>query len=761
LSWLNLNQSVAVSATHVVLVVTFWLVASGIPVGDALVTTLVILAVGLWGLVLIGLLDRRLIDSGDVGLWIFGPALGLGALLLLLLRSVVAEEIFLFVFVLVPIVVLVANLVRLKLWRTLGSAPGQFASFDARDSLRMSVLVGVSLLTPVRLVGGWGWVFPVVGGLSVVLLLCTCSRRKSCLLPASLLTAVGGVVAISAANFRRTEWWRVAEGIPFDETILESLSNGLVEWGPTTNPLHHELGGASSFAYHHLLYLIVGLINRFASPEPYQVLLVAMPVIMGAGIVSTLLLITKVLSRVTVHTRVSRVFLFMVLVGTLTGLDTDGTGGPSSWFGTLSILGSMVLLQNLQRDTLGHGALLLFVCSLATVSFSKGTFLWMPVVVAVVVALLEWRVRWPVAIVSAAVGMALALWFRNSNVMSQTYFLSFWPRGLMAGEFDFSLYSLLVFIDVLLNPIVLGVPCIAILAAAATPEVRQLTIALSAAIALAIGFGLFLDANGAGGTDLFFAPGIIGSTLTLLCLVSIADQVGMLRWTQLMVVLLVSIVIVVGTEFLGSETLTSSLVGATLIVILLSTVKIRSSSSSWPHDDVHSKLISGSALFVVTLLLVQSFWEVYPELSGRSPLADSTRYEDWYGSPDFIAMADFVKNSTDDVSLFAYSLQRNESQDDHEIDFRPAALMSRKFLALDPLFEQSDVSPQLWRDIEESRQIGMVKARRSLEYLSGRGVSYVLVGRSQVDPTWLKDAQVWGANVKFENDQLILLGLNP
>ena len=99
----------------------FWIVAAGIPLKESVITIGVIAAVCLWGLLLVKVLGSKLIDVGDYALWLFGPAFGIGAMTLFLVRLVTSKSVFLTIFVTLPILwalLTASKVVQTKLWKS-------------------------------------------------------------------------------------------------------------------------------------------------------------------------------------------------------------------------------------------------------------------------------------------------------------------------------------------------------------------------------------------------------------------------------------------------------------------------------------------------------------------------------------------------------------------------------------------------------------------------------------------------------------------
>jgi hypothetical protein len=132
----------------------------------------------------------------------------------------------------------------------------------------------------------------------------------------------------------------------------------------------------------------------------------------------------------------------------------------------------------------------------------------------------------------------------------------------------------------------------------------------------------------------------------------------------------------------------------------------------------------------------------------------------WLGSPAFNEAVDFIQSETASNSLFAFSVCDRDLSKSCEVDFRPAALTSRRFLALDPLFSRDAVDVRTWGDVELSQAIGALPASKVVDDLIARGVNYVLIDHSRVSSEWIQNAKDVGAMEVFSSTSYSVLQLN-
>lgn len=86
----------------VFLSLAFWIAVAGFSLPQTIISLAVSAGIGIWGLLLVRTFAPQLPDTSDLGFWLFGPCVGIGAMVLFLLRLFTSELIFLSLFVFVP-----------------------------------------------------------------------------------------------------------------------------------------------------------------------------------------------------------------------------------------------------------------------------------------------------------------------------------------------------------------------------------------------------------------------------------------------------------------------------------------------------------------------------------------------------------------------------------------------------------------------------------------------------------------------------------
>lgn len=733
----------------------FWIVAAGIPVDKSMIVVGVIAALCAWGQIIIRLLGAKLTD-GVVGkwsaLWLFGPALGLGAMALFLLRLVVSRSAFLTIFVVLPLswVLLTAvKMTRNKSWKSdLGSGL-RGASFSF---LLFIGLVGITLM------GRWAWAGPtVLAALASVFFVSWFRIRSSSFL---FGLAAGLCVLTRQVNQGRPiSWWKAAEGIPFDETILEAISNGLVQWGPTISPTHHSLNGVGAAAYHHLLYLVVGLVNYFATPGPYVALSIAGPVFTGLGIVCSLLLLTQLLLRNTSRDTGIPVVVLLSLVACLLGLSVGSLGSPSVWLGVGSVLAAMLIVTLASLIKPSWRVLGLVSFSVLTVAFSKGAFVYAPVLTAGSLTLFNMRRRWKVAAVTLLIAGAITGWFSWASVAVNSFYFEFWPYRNMSGDFGFDFPTFLRFFRILVQPVLFGFVCLVLLCFNRRPIIRELSYSLLIVMLVAMVSQLFITSTGPRSFELFYLPGTIAAPLLLL-LLGTAQSASLTSPWKVAAAISVALSLVAFAPRVGNgRTSTDASFALVLVVGYGAVTWLRNRRMPIRTATGQNLAASAVSLFVVLLATVSFVDRDFPNLPQYAKPFPDRLTSDWYGTPSFIEAADFVRASTDSRSLFAYSVCRPIADELCLPDFRPSALTRRQYLSLNPLFSEDDVDEPTWEDLELSQSIGSGTAAEVIQQLRDRNVDYLLAERKRVSDGWIRSATSSGSTEIFRNSEFVVLDL--
>lgn len=718
----------------------FWIIISGVSLLRAVLGVAVVLGVCFWGVALVQMLSPMLIRRGEFGLWLLGPSLGFGALALLVVRLFVPTTIFLSAFPLVATASLVRVLgtnARDKLECLAPSGPNP-ASYSL-----VFFAVGMPALTWVH---SWRWSAGVVLVAITAFAITTRIEKFRPLISAFLLLAV-----IVAAYYSTKElsfsWWQAAEGVPHDEPILEAVSNGLIQWGPLKNPIFHSLDGAPSLAYHHLTYMVVGLINRFAPLEPYVALLKIMPVISGISVTSSLLLLLGRVSKISVSIINQHLVAVVGLAATLMTFRGPGFGSPSVWFSLSPLVAALVLiidgcLSKTQRSLLTLGF------SVLVVAFSKGTFTYVPVLFASVMAAFDIRGRWRVAVTTVSAGVATSAWFALNQIASQTFSIDLWPKKVFGSEFSLSTATFFTFIEIVLIPLILGLVASVLSAVVVRGPMREISIALLAVMITSVSIRLLLTSSGPNSEELFYTAGIFAASLALpISLLAIAANQ---RWSYVPSVPWIfgsAIVAAVATWLapkLGPASLTGGSAVATIAAIALGALALMRRQSASPNSYRELKFVTILAC-VVSLTAIS----VSARDDMRRASQDPQRQQsDWYGNSDFRSAVVFVKAKTNAESIIAYSVTSS--------DYRPAALTTRRFLALSPLFKEHEASDQLWNDVRLSLNIGQDEPEKTLAKLRDRAVSFLWIDRRSVSDSWIEGLKTAGAQVIFQNKGYVI-----
>ena len=633
---------------------------------------------------------------------------------------------------------------------------GEFV--DALQSMLFTSLISIGLVG-VILVRGWDWAAPIaaVSLLSALLMSTRIASRK--LVSSSLF--IGLLPATWwALNNRSQFWWRISEGIPFDETILESISKSLIKWGPTTNPLHHGLDGASAAAYHHLLYFIIGLIDRFAHPGPYEALLLLAPIISGFSICLSLVLLVRVLLReLGTLTKFSPTVL-VGLIGCLFGLRGEGFGSPSTWFGIASLIASLLIIVGISQNTPNYRQLFLIAFSVLTVAFSKGIFIYASVLISISLAMFDWKTRWKIAVTTLIAGAGIVTWFSWASVVVDQFSIEFWPYRNLQSQFAFNFYTFRVFFNQLISPVILGMTCAAMLRYSKQSLIRQIGFSQMTVLLAAVVSQLFITSTGARSFELLFVPGIVASSVLILILAVSTNNYLLSQFRYVFIAIAAASCIIKYAPPIGNGTINPFTIATTFVVVLVGFVWL-SKKFGWVNISLGANYLIPLTSVFLSLVAAMTFLSLdFPSFPQYSRKFVESQSSNWLGSPDFIEIVGFIQEETEVDSLFAYSICNRTMSYSCKTDFRPAALTGRRFLALEPLFSQEAVNNRVWSDIELSKAIGSLPPSEIIHSLTIRRVNYVLLDSSTVKTEWILGAIDAGAVKIFSNTSYYLIRIN-
>ena len=731
----------------------FWIIVAGFSLPQTITSVAVLAGVCIWGLLLIKTLAPGLPDESDIGFWLLGPCVGIGAMFLFLLRLFVSEVIFLSIFLMVPLIWVALSARAWFRWR--------FLIRDFVDSLQNSIFVFLFTtgLVGLTLIRGWDWAAPITAAAILSALLLS-TRIASTKLTSSFLFVSLLPATFWAISSRTQFWWRSAEGVPFDETILEAISKGLIRWGPTTNPLHHGLDGASAAAYHHLLYFSIGLTDRFSQPGPYEALLIVAPIVSGFSICLTLVLLARVLLRdEAASARISPTVL-LGLIACFLGLRGEGFGSPSTWFGIASLTGFLLLVVVVPKYSLRWSHLALVAFSVVTVAFSKGVFVYATVLMSISLAAFNWKAQWKIAVTTTAVAVAVVVWFSWASVRVDEFAIEFWPYRNFQSQFSFDLYTLRVFLNRLISPVILGITSAILLRNSKKSIFRQISFSLIVVIVVGVASQIFITSTGPRSFDLFYVPAIFATSALVLLLAVSTNRDAIHRYWHVYICFGVALLNLNYAPSLGDGTI-NPLTIATLGIGLYFVFVWMSNKFDWRGPSLGmDRSVALSSLFITFTAVVVFVSQSFPNFPKYTRAHIESQSIDWTGSLDFNDVVSFIDEKTARTSLFAFSVCDPNSVNSCETDFRPAALTKRRFLALDPLFFEKAVDDRTWGDVELSRAIGVRPSAEVIDDLEIRGVNYVLIDRSRVNNEWVQKAMVAGAANVYSNKSYFVLLIN-
>jgi hypothetical protein len=672
-------------------------------------------------------------------------------MLLFILRLFTSEFVFLSLFLLVPLMWVAFSIPK---WVQGPSSGGEVINPFHNVLFTSLLAIGIVGATLVR---AWDWAVPITAvSISLALLMSTGFAREK---PIFSLLYIGLLPATWLALSNRNDfWWRTAEGIPFDETILESVSKGLIQWGPTTNPLHHGLDGASAAAYHHLLYITVGLIDKFAHPGPYEALAIS-PIVSGFSICLTLVLLARILLRASGVSAQLSPSVLLGLIACLLGFRGEGFGSPSTWFGIASLAASLLIVVSLSQKKPSCRDLILVAFSTTTVAFSKGVFIYATVLIAVSLAVLDLRTRWKIAATALITAVGVVAWFSWASVRVEEFHADFWPYRNFQSEFAFSFYTLRVFFDRLISPILIGVSCAVLLRNSKLQLARQLGFSLFLILVAAVISQLSITSTGPRSFELLYVPGIFAASVLVLLLAVSTNNFLVQQYRYTLIVFVFGLIIVGLMPPIGEGIVNPFTIAAAFVGILICWLWLK---NRFVRDNYFfgADLSLGLASLFLTLITVTAFVSQdlpdFPQYSREFMESESSN---WLGSPGFAEAVDFIQSETTSNSLFAFSVCDRELYKSCEVDFRPAALTSRRFLALDPLFSRDAIDVRTWGDVELSQAIGALPAEKVVDDLIARGVNYVLIDHSRVSGEWTQNAKDVGAMEVFSSTSYSVLQL--
>lgn len=753
------------------LAVNMWLLVTGISLIRAVTAFFVLIAVGCLGYqVLSFLLSRSAIISGAT-LWMLGPGVIFGSILLFGLRAVFPKNWFLAA---ASLICLTAIAIELrKLLRSVRGGGRPARDLLSRDFVQMTLtlffLIGIPLA---RL---WPWVTPIVISSAIAAFVFRRLETTN-VLKNTTRWIVMFLLAFSAflsRQIRSDLWWMGAD----DNQFFEALSHSLLEWGPQERTISIAGSGVAHVAYHHLAYFLSGLVSVFARGETFMVLTRVMPVMVSTCFVSSLVLAVHDLSASGSPTKLldeSRAKLGISYVLALS------VPSPLSNFLGLTVLVCIVVLSQYIVDSQRWSVRLpLVFLTLTALVFSKAPYLYAGVISLVIGAVFGLVKSWAVVVFTAVSSTVLLLFFSLSEAASDFRiepFSSYSVFELSEGRGT----KLLALISVS-APVALGlVVGLAVIDWRGSTRVR--TFVLSSLVVVIVGATSRLVVGGRIETIRYlFEPAILFASL-LVAVWYVCDGKRVRRGTPgfsagisigVAAVWLLAVPKVVPNLNSGSTfakllrvirdpnfaQVTFVAIGAMLFAAQHLTRYARLGPLGFDRslaNRILQKLLFPVAVGVTIAASLPGLVESFSE--SRSGIQDTQR-RSYIGSTEQVALARVIKERTANNDLIAVSLCDSRVEK-CPTDYVLAAYSKRRFLSLGGTFVQFwGGNKQEILDYETSARIGAVPISNTLHYLKGREVGYLVVDKSVVNETWIDSANQNGLVRLYENSQFILYDL--
>lgn len=753
------------------LAMNLWLLITGISLIRAVTAFFVLIAVGCFGYqVLSFLLSRSAIISGAT-LWMLGPGVIVGSILLFGLRAVFPKNWFLATASLICLTMIAIELRELS--RSVRGGERSPRDLLSRDFVQMTLkfffLIGIPLA---RL---WPWITPIV--ISAAIAAFVFQRLETTNFVGNitrfLVMSLLPISAFLSRQIRSDLWWMGAD----DNQYFEALSHSLIEWGPQERTTSIAGSGVAHVAYHHLAYFLSGLIDVFARGETYMALTRVMPVMVSACFVSSLMLVIRDLCATVSPTMIlgdSRATLGVSYVLALS------VPSPLSNFLGLTVLVCTALLSRYIVDSQRWSIRLpLVFLTLTALVFSKAPYLYAGVVILVVGAVFGLVKSWSVVIFTAVSSAILLLFFSLSSAASDYRIDPFNSNSVFElSEGRGTKFLALISVSA---PLALGlVAGLAVMDWRGSRRVR--TFVLSSLIVVVVGATFRLVVGGRiESIRYLFEPAILfASLLVAVWYVYAGKRVrrgapGFSAGISIGVAAVWLLVVPEVVPNLNSGSTLAKLlrvirdpnfaqvafvaIGALLFAAQHLTRYARREPLGVDRslaNRIWQKLLFPVAVGVAIAISLPGLVESFSE--SRSGIQDTQR-RSYIGSTQQVALARVIKERTASSDLIAVSLC-DSTVDKCPTDYVLAAYSKRRFLSLGGSFVLSwGGNNQEILDYETSARIGAVPISNTLHYLKGREVGYLVVDKSAVNETWIDSANQNGIVRLYENSQFILYKL--
>lgn len=725
--------------------------------------TLVVVSLGttlgvcIWGQALVTLVNPSAIKPRNYGLWLIGPCLGFGSLVLYFLRVFIPRDVFLVLFILLPTVLLA--------WRARNAIRERRSrgNWSVSPTATVSCALALIGLTGINLGLHWAWLLPVAWlSLAFAGALSLTHTRKGLFASVALTSTL--IAARAVTEVRAPTWWlSPAEGIPADESTLEALSRGLIEFGPRVSTQWHGLNGVGPIGYHNLAYLLVGIIDRLSAAEPYIVLMNIAPVIISASALASMILLVRIIFPDRMRQHPSLVLPILGLLACLIAFRP--TGHPSSMLGFATLLSSFVVIAGCRGDSNRWREAALAGLSIVVVAFSKGPYIIGTLTAAAAIMVTNPKARWRIGGMIFFSGLATTAFFNSVSVAAEPLRFQFWSPQTMGSQFEISFYNFKIFFGMLVIPVITGI--VGSLTLLALSKTRETPWGLACLFVISFGVAsqLIIVANdGIAHQGIFYVPARVASALVIL-LTAVAAAEFRPRGPLVAVGVAASIAVsqvarTAAARFESSSITQLSLTSGLAVLLLTTAIAV----GAWRRTESRKliQLASFSAILLIsTSLVFDGIRTDVGKAEQISSIGADRRWENWYGNSSMKELVEFLKQSTESESLIAQSLcpPAEFSGDGCEPDFRLPALSGRQFLASDPLFDVNSVNSDTREDIKLSSSFGSLSPDETMNRLRDRRASYLVLEKSKVSELWITQVIQLPTAKVFENSNYVVLKL--
>lgn len=757
----------------------YWLGAAGVGPIQAVVAAGCVVTISMLGLLVLRLVGVEIARREERFFIAAGPGLAVGLFILLFFRAIVSRAGFFGGFSVVTVIAFVAIFGG---FRGVRRSPHMIQRSWRAFGEQLWWLPAMTGFLGLLLHREWWWNFPIViSCLSGSALLKSCKSRHSLSFGAAITVTAVVVSTWIAVSLRSDIWWMSSRND--DEPLFEAWSYSLAEWGPRTNPLVNSLSGIGAIAYHHLAYLLVGIVTIATGADSFVALLRIVPVLIGVSTCSSLFLFLQVVSKHVKEKSPPNTGV-MALGCTLFFVSVNAAHPLSDALASSFLVGLLALAFFRARFDRFSSFFLFSVLMVGTLMFSKTAYVYAAVISLLVLALFRRGYRW-YAIIPVLVGLAYSIFFSGVSLSNSVHFTLDAFNENMMGEHAYGgpIHKVIACIFLIL-PISMAISVRIELPQffGESARFQSLFGAMSAVLIAGTALRMVLGVPTQGVAAYFVDPILIVATLVLIT--SLASSVTTpYQGGEILAILAMTIGVYIAWGVLLPEVFpdlnNGSAYAKTLrllrnpeitgVLALGLSVIMRFFARISPSFRALRSLMSRRRLMVMVVLpglvlsvgmsgLVARVEERRSETKSGEEDAVNRRV---LGSRDLWAVGMKLRQVSTSGDLAAYSvcdftIEDNRCSSSNII----GAYSRRRFLHLGGVSDYFGLSSAAEEsDFLVSASMFEVPGSVAVARLSKRGVSFVIIDRARASQEWIMDAESEGVSVMYTNDSYLLLRL--